>query len=319
MHQTSFTTPPNSVAAICPGGAELYWPFDMGIQNAAGGLYSTSHDLSIWLRYVLSTYNGQTPAMNWFNPTSFSGSIQTFYGTPWEIYRARVRDVVPKHSGLNSTRPLSFITKGGGLPGYSSIVIMLPDYGLGVTVLVVGDAGDALDKIRDIVVRPLIGYAERLALNNLQAKYAGEYVDVKTNSSLTLAQSSDKGLHIQRWLSNGSELLEAVEQIYAGDQNEVALTVYVVPTMLYVNETSQQGERWRFLQSFETPESDEDVLFKNDCVADWDIATYGGRPVNELVFWTDRNDKVVEVELPAWRRVLKRLDDKEGGMLRVQG
>ena len=146
MAGSSFTMPPDEVAAV-PADIEYYWPFYKGVQNPAGGLYSSSSDLSTWLRYILSTYNAQTLAAgNWFTPTSFSGSIDTFYGTPWEIFRARTHEVMEE---LKSTRPLTFVTKGGGLPGYSSMMIMVPEYGIGITILVAGN-GKALEDIREV-------------------------------------------------------------------------------------------------------------------------------------------------------------------------
>lgn len=299
------------------GGAEIYWPFYMGVQNAAGGLYSSTTDLSIWLRYVMSTYNGQTPAVNWFNPSSFSGSSQSFYGVPWEIYRIKVQDVVKG----GSTRPLSLITKGGGLPGYSSNVIMIPDYAIGITILVVGD-GDALGEIRNTVVRAMVTYAESLALENLKTKYVGEYIDEHTNSRLVLASSPQNGLYIDAFVSNGTDTIEGLKQHYASYGSTPSILNRITPTMLYMNETAQRGERWYILPEVERG-SEGDNLFANHCISDWEIGAYGGVPVNEVVFWNDEEDeRVVEVELLGWRSKLVRVDDdndKSEEVLHVQG
>ncbi|KAJ9655751.1 hypothetical protein H2198_005457 [Neophaeococcomyces mojaviensis] len=182
MNGSSFTTPPDSVAAI-PAGIEYYWPFEIGVQNPTGGLYSSSSDMSRFLRYVLSTYNAQATGVNWFNPASFSGSINTFYGMPWEMYRKRTNEIVPE---LVTTKPLTFITKGGGMPGYTSNIIMIPEHGLGITILVAGN-GDAMSEMREIIVSELVDFAERAAAAELKAKYAGTYES--TNSSITLKHS----------------------------------------------------------------------------------------------------------------------------------
>lgn len=326
MTQTTFTQPPNKHAAMSPtDGAESYWPFDMGIQNAAGGLYSTSSDLSKWLRYVLSTYNGQTPALNWFSPASFSGSTRTFYGVPWEIYRVKVRDVV---GSKGSTRPLSIVTKGGGLPGYSSNVIMIPDYAVGITILVVGD-GSALSKIRDTVVRAMVTYSENLALKDLQRKYVGTYTDDDTKSKLVLAQSSQNGLYVKQWISNGSDTIEALSRRFVGNSGG-KLLLRVAPTLLYVNETAQRGERWMALPAVEGGEN-EGRLFSEFCISDWEVARYAGKALNEVVFWNGEGGEMVkEVGLPGFRRRLTRVDRKSLGgeemveehgeeMLKVQG
>jgi hypothetical protein len=40
------------------------------------------------------------------------------------------------------------ISKSGGLPGYTSIITMIPEYGLGITVLIAGDS-NMFAKIQD--------------------------------------------------------------------------------------------------------------------------------------------------------------------------
>ena len=191
-----FTMPPDEVAAVA-ADIEYYWPFYMGVQNPTGGLYASASDMSTWLRYVLSTYNARPLAAgNWFAPTSFSGSIDTFYGMPWEIFRARTSEVVEE---FNSTRPLTFITKGGGLPGYTSIVIMIPEYAIGITILVAGN-GKALEDIREVVVNEMVRFAEEAAMAELRARYVGPYEDETSNSSITLAQSYNYGLTVRRWI-----------------------------------------------------------------------------------------------------------------------
>lgn len=313
LNQTSFHAPPDSVAAIARG-VESYWPFYIGIQNPTGGLYSSSHDMSIWLRYVLSTYNAQTPALNWFNPTSYSGSIQTFYGVPWEIYRAKVKDLVSaeEHPELSDvTRPVSFVTKGGGLPGYSSIVIILPEYGLGITILVAGFS-KALAEIREVTTTHLVAFAEQVALTELQTTYVGTYSDPSTsNTSLTLSHSPSKGLHITTFTSNTANILSAFQSRFAPPPAN--LTLYVVPTLLYINETSQQGERWRIVPGVEKP--DTKSVWANFCGGDWDFLQYAGLPVNEVVFWRGGKTgkgRVKEVELAGYRRTLKVVHRKSG-------
>lgn len=345
MTQTSFTQPPNKHAAMSPtGGAEIYWPFDMGVQNAAGGLYSSSQDMSVWLRYVLSTYNGQTPAVNWFAPSSFSGSIQTFYGVPWEIYRGKVGELLHGvGSGKGSTRPLAFVTKGGGLPGYTSLVMMLPDYALGITILVVGD-GDAYPIIRDVVAREMVRYAEGLALKNLQEKYVGVYADADTNSTIVLERSEEDGLYVSGWTSHGVDTIQGLSPRFVARETDTMI-LRVVPTLLYVNETAQRGERWMMLPGVikgkgtdgdGSRASGASDFFGNYCTSDWEVGMYAGVTLNEVVFWSDEDDKkgkgerVVEVGLPGFRRVLKRVvkDDDDDGcgkdreedeILRVQG
>jgi CubicO group peptidase (beta-lactamase class C family) len=83
MSKSTLSKPPDS-AGVIPVDPQ-YWYVDEGIQNPTGGIYSSSKDLSKYLRYVLNHYNGITPALNWMHPVSPSEGLNSFYGTPWEI------------------------------------------------------------------------------------------------------------------------------------------------------------------------------------------------------------------------------------------
>lgn len=75
-----------------------YWDVELGVQRPTGGVSSSSSDLSIFLRYVLTHYNAITPALNWLNPVSFADGMNSFFGVsnpmqsslvlrPWNISR----------------------------------------------------------------------------------------------------------------------------------------------------------------------------------------------------------------------------------------
>ncbi len=166
MNSSSFEKPDDSVA-ILPKG-DNYWDVKEGIQNPTGGLYSSSSDLSLFLRYSLTHYNGLTSgALNWLNPASYATGMNSFFGMPWEIFRTD--KMLP-----NTKRPVTFVTKSGGLPGYFSIIILVPDYDLGVTILVGGNSR-LLGKLRELVTVPLIRAAEDLAFQQMHEKYSGTY------------------------------------------------------------------------------------------------------------------------------------------------
>ena len=315
MGGSSFTMPPDEVAAV-PADTEYYWPFYLGVQNPAGGLYSSSSDLSIWLRYVLSTYNAQTLAAgNWFTPTSFSGSIDTFYGMPWEIFRARTNEVV---KGLKSTRPLTFITKGGGMPGYTSIMIMVPEYAIGITILVAGN-GKALGDLREVVVKEMVSFAEEAAMAELRARYVGTYEDWRSNSSITLAQSDNYGLTVTRWISNGIDTLLGLGGIY--ERTGGLWVMHVLPTLLFEDEDKQEGERWRLFPQKVASEQEGTggSVWDNFCASDWEITTYAGKPFNEIVFQGGSHYGSSEsVQLSGFRSTLYRKRENDHGLLSSQ-
>lgn len=108
MTKSTLSVPPDS-AGVIPLGPQ-YWDVDAGIQSPTGGIYSSTTDLSKFLRYILTHYNGITYAANWVHPVSPSTGLYSFYGMPWEIFHTD--RILQK-----SQRTVKFITKSGGLPG----------------------------------------------------------------------------------------------------------------------------------------------------------------------------------------------------------
>ena len=165
MTSSSLEKPDDSVAVLPKG--HNYWDIDEGVQRPTGGIYSSSTDMSRYLRYVLSHYNGLTPALNWLQPASYSTSMNSFFGMPWEIYQTS--KILP-----HNNKPVTFVTKSGGLPGYFSIIVIVPAYDLAATILVGGN-GQLLGKLLKLVTIPLVEAAERMAHVQMEAKYAGTY------------------------------------------------------------------------------------------------------------------------------------------------
>lgn len=165
MSSSSLEKPDDAVAVLPKG--DNYWDIEEGIQRPTGGLYSSSTDLSRFLRYILTHYNAITPALNWLHPASYSTGLYSFFGMPWEIFRT---------SKLlsNNQRPVTFVTKSGGVPGYVSIIIVAPDYDLGITILVAGN-GRLLLKLQELVTVPLIRGVEHMAYLQMNERYPGTY------------------------------------------------------------------------------------------------------------------------------------------------
>ena len=165
MSSTSLEKPDDSVAVLPKG--HHYWDIEEGVQRPTGGIYSSSKDLSRYLRYILTHYNALTPSLNWLQPASYTDSVSSFFGMPWEIYRTT--KLLP-----DTSRPVTFVTKSGGLPSYSSIIMMAPDYNLGLTILV-GGSDRLLPMLRKLVTVPLIEAVERMAFSQLKSNYGGTY------------------------------------------------------------------------------------------------------------------------------------------------
>lgn len=298
MSKSTLSVPPDE-AGVIPCG-ENYWDVDEGIQSPTGGIYSSSTDLSNYLRFVLTKYNGLTHALNWFNPASPSRGLNSFYGIPWEIYHTdRVLS--------ESRRTVRFITKGGGLPGYTSIIIIAPEYDLGFTILVAGNS-KLLSKLQNIVTS-FVRTAEKIAIGQLQNRYAGTYVssDPNLNSSVTLVGDS-RGLVVAKFVSNSSDILSTGPISHWIPQPGFA---QVIPTLLYRDAQGQKGEEWR-VQPVSDRTQGEREIWDDFCITDVEGPLYAAVPINSFVFWDQgKNGKFNTLELSGFRANLTRASEAD--------
>lgn len=294
MSKCTLSTPPDK-AGVIPLG-ENYWGVDEGIQNPTGGIYASSTDLSKYLRYTLSKFNGLTHALNWFNPVSPTRGINSFYGMPWEIYNS---DRVLQ----DSRRTVRFITKGGGLPGYSSVIILAPEYDLGFTILVAGST-KMLPKLRDIVTS-FVRFAENYAIQRLKERYEGTFVspDSKLNSSVSLV-ADERGLVITEFVSNSSDILRWGRDVWYVPKHGFA---QLIPTLLYRNAQEQKGEEWRG-QPVDDHSEHDGQIWDDFCPTDVEGPLYAAVPINNVVFWDqDKQKRFQTLELSAFRVNLTRV------------
>ncbi|KAI2484908.1 beta-lactamase family protein [Pyrenophora tritici-repentis] len=297
MSTSTFSLPPDS-AGVIPSG-DQFWDVDEGVQNPTGGIYSSSRDLSKYLRYVLTHFNALTPAVNWIHPVSPSRGLNSFYGMPWEIFQT---DRILK----DSKRTVRFITKGGGLPGYTSVIMTVPEYDLGITILVAGPSG-IFSTIRDVVTVTMVQAAEKLAIRQLNERYAGTYRarDSKLNSTVTLKADS-RGLVIASWVSNGTDMYEAP---LVKATMPPHFFFHMSPTLQYRNEEKSEGEEWRAM-IVEERDVGVGAVWDDFCMENYETTSYAGIPFNEAVFWNEREDgSFGALELSAFRVNLTRVED----------
>jgi hypothetical protein len=257
--------------------------------------------MTTFLRYILTHYQTISPTINWFLPAAYSPGSHSLLGMPWEIFRTT--------EILNQTnRPVTFVTKGGGLTGSYSYSVLLPDYDLAITMLVSGEL-DALNAVLDAVTIPLVRGAEDAAQKSLRQTYAGTYQAQHLNSSIAISQSAAKSLHVTHWISNGTDVLPPLTEFVAGQAGQGNTVYYqLVPTQISRRRGGRVGEVWRFYNVLDTTAGSEaSELWSDYCVANFDPIQYAGKPLNEVVFWKDgRDGEVMEVELTAFKAVLER-------------
>jgi hypothetical protein len=246
--------------------------------------------------------------MNWFQPASFTAGLYSFYGTPWEIFRT---DKILS----TSDKAVTFYTKGGGLPGYSTNIIVAPEYDLGITILTGGDTA-LLPAIREIVTQTLIQTADKIARNQVEHSYTGIYKAMHINSSMELSYSEARGLEISRWISNGTDILSFIPIRFGVPSN--ILHLQLIPTLLYRDQSKLDGELWRFAPVLDIPSGDA-AIWDDFCVSDVDNLMYDGKPLNEIVFWDkDKDEMYGTAELTAFRVSLARSGPDAAQLLRAQ-
>ncbi|KAB2104780.1 hypothetical protein AG0111_0g7143 [Alternaria gaisen] len=295
---TSTLSKPADSAGVIPAGPQ-FWDVQEGVQNPTGGIYSSSSDLSKYLRYVLTHFNAITHAINWLHPVSHSHGSSSFYGMPWEIFTTD--RILP-----DSNRTVRVVSKSGGLPGYTSIIMSVPEYNLGITILIAGP-NKIFAKIQSIVLTTMIQVAEKIAIRQLSDRYAGTYsaADPKLNSTVRLT-ADHRGLVVTTWISNGTDVFEspivkdgAPEHYYA----------QLSPTLLYRDEETQRGEEWRAMFVEERGGGPPDDF----CIDDWDMSSYAGIPLNAVAFWDEQEDgHFGKLELSAFRVNLTKVEEKGG-------
>ncbi|KAH8716983.1 beta-lactamase/transpeptidase-like protein [Phaeosphaeriaceae sp. PMI808] len=301
MSKSTFSVPPDS-AGVIPLNYH-YWDIDMGIQAPGGGMYSSSKDLSKYLRYVLSNYNSLA-GLNWIHPVSPAEGLNSFYGMPWEIFHT---DRVLK----DSRRTVRFISKGGGCPGYTSSIVLIPDFDLGITVLIAGNSEKMFPIVLEAVSTTLVQAAEEIAIRQLQERYVGTYemTSPTLNSSVTVVAGTG-GLVVNTLILNGTDIFNSAIVTSGNEYRQL------VPTFLYRDEKNLRGELWRVVSANKRTEN-VGSIWDDFCLTNLHSPLYAGSgSINELVFWNKEKDgKYGKVELSAFRVNLTRTktDDASWG------
>ena len=229
----------------------------------------------------------------WFKPRSWSSSLVSAYGMPWEIYRTT-------KLLSDSDRGVTLVTKGGALYGYYSHVILLPEFDLAITVLVAGDS-QGREWLGNQVLTATAKLVEDIARSQARDRYTGYYKSLQINSSITFELNGSSGLTITSWISNGTNFLLEYVGIHTGQQDPSQGRVQLIPAGI---RRSSGGEAWHasFVSNKRTPDSVIDSCMINDV----DTVMYGDRSLQEFVFHANDDGEVTEVELPGFRAVLQK-------------
>ncbi|KAH9889587.1 beta-lactamase/transpeptidase-like protein [Xylariomycetidae sp. FL2044] len=298
----TFVRAPEDARGIIPGDkVTTQWSFDLGESLAAGNMYSSTSDISALGRAILD-YNLLSPTLTrrWLKPYAFSSDPNAMVGVPWGARR------------VNLGQPYRHVTafnKAGNIGMYSSVLIIIPDMDVGISILLAGDLpGNANFGLADIVGGPLLPALEEASRAEAGALYNGHYVfpDSSFNSSMTIATDDQPGLSITQWFSNGTDF-SWIATVLQVQYYPITPRIRLYPTGLE-GVGPEGGKRVVFKAVFEdaAAPSRGTPMFSTDC-GTWvtvESVIYGSAAMDELIFNLDADGNVVSITSPSLRVTL---------------
>lgn len=231
---------------------------------------------------------------------------------------------------------MDFYTKNGGLGLYGSLMVLIPDYDLGLTVLVAGDTS-ILNPLAEATIKTLLPAIDKIGRAQAVARYAGLYESATPlNSSIRLTVDDGPGLKISRWISNGSDILQEYASFFhpsGTETDNLIVDARLYPTGLTDSSQMPNGssvvQRAAFRAVFQVlpaarqsqstsghgkgdnSNSSGEVFFLNDC-GSWsglDGLVYGSNALDEFIFHFDQlgGDVVVSLEARGLRADLRKV------------
>ncbi|KAI9883364.1 MAG: hypothetical protein M1823_004876 [Watsoniomyces obsoletus] len=306
MSRSSVTPPKDPSGSIIPAGPDA-WSTNFEIDNPDGSIYSSTNDLSAFGRAILrNELLDPATTRAWLKPLTHTSSLSSSVGAPWEIYR--VRGVTP------DDRLIDLYTKSGGVGSYATILTLVPDYGLVITILTAGAA--RLDKLAELVIKHMFPAVDQAARDQAQAQYAGVYTSTAAdNSTVSFAVDDGPGLNVERWIVNGVDYVELLGSmpgqtpLVGAGPTQPSIRLY--PTGLVSNGNGTSGSKVSFRALVEqipagnTTATKESALF--DICLTWfgfDGLLHGSVALDEVVFELGPTGRTESVDLRGWRQVL---------------
>lgn len=319
LSHTFYNKAPSNLGIIPgPGSAsDAQWDYQLGDENPAGNMYSSMRDISALGRSIMrSTLLAPALTNRWLKPTSLTSEPNAGVGYPWGIRRIVLSSVT------NGKRVVDAYNKAGRIGYYNSLLNLLPDYGVGFSVLLASPnlPANANFNLADVLGEQLLPALETAAREQAQDTYGGTYSN-GGNSSLEITTQPDRpGLGIENWVSNGTDM-QYVSVVLAAGYSPVNPSIRLYPTGLETvipgemnrdtGRAATKGKRVAYKAVFEdlnVPARNPLSMFSTDCGSWVSLTgvTYGSMPLDQFFFEVDGNGKVVSVENAALRMVMRR-------------
>ncbi|KAI1113680.1 putative penicillin-binding protein [Nemania sp. NC0429] len=311
LADTSATVvPPNRGSWVVPAGNKSGFHDIYGGETPTAGIYSSSDNLARLGRNIL--LNKQLSALDtrrWMKPTSHTSSPFFSVGSPWEIWRTR--------SQITSGRVVDLYTKSGSVGQYTSQLILLPDYGVALSVLVAGSSsGPVITIATEMVLQSLIPMLEDITISEACGKLCGTYESSQSsvNSSVTITADAT-GLYLDRWINQGVDIKAVAEAYAVGTGSSPVRFLRLQATNLRepsdVDHNARSIRRVAYRVIFDTTSEDSDgpPRILNPNTHQWsstDSPFYGEIAVDDFVVHIDANGTATMVEPRVLRDILQR-------------
>ncbi|WYZ39437.1 hypothetical protein EsH8_III_001351 [Colletotrichum jinshuiense] len=315
MGNTTYGKVPEKLETMFIPINDTYYKHPLGIFDAAGGIYSTTDDMLKFGDAILQNrLLSPAKTRKWLKPTAFTSAMGSFVGKPWE---GIVSDNVTSNG-----RVVELYTKGGDLVTYHSALVVVPEYGITVSILVAGlEVSQAFfgyysEKISDLFP-PLIKALDEAARDEARDAIVGRYADEESNSTLTLSMDGGWGLVLEDWFMKGFEVIPNLRRYSFLGVNFTELppdterTARIYPTGLEAGNTTA----WRALYDTFPAEArqqiDDLMFFPNGSCVSWltmDRATYNYKGLDHFEFTYGDDGKVESVLPKAFALSLNRVE-----------
>ncbi|KAI0108121.1 beta-lactamase/transpeptidase-like protein [Daldinia grandis] len=324
MTKTSLAKPDDKLGAICSN--DTTWDDILGVDDPAGGFYSSTEDLLTFGQAIL-TYKLLSPPQTrqWLKPVALTSSSGLFIGAPWEIARG--------DKLTSDQRLIDVYSKAGDLGTHHAMFSLIPDYDLVVSVLIAGPkAGPGTAQIiSSLVTQLLLPAIEDAGKEDAFARFAGTYRDEKSDSSITLAIDNDgPGLSVADWTVRGEDVRGHWLRYLTSPTDDTA-GMYVSMRLYPSGLSTNSRTAWRAVAQLGMPEQlvqMEALLFwpQGSCLT-WalmDRAVYEFGALDEIIFNlvdTEAGSTAASVGLVGFRATLQKTTWYPGQMcsnLRIQ-
>ncbi|KAH8657601.1 beta-lactamase/transpeptidase-like protein [Tricladium varicosporioides] len=302
LKSSSWRQPPgvSNTTGIIPD--PMYFSIDAGDETAAGGSWSSPKDITTIGRSILtSSLLRPSLTRRWMKPMSLVSDPSTAVGAPWEIKRI----TLPK-----TGRIVDLYAKTGDFAGFSSILILVPDWNIGITLVAAGtkttfNLAVLGSMVSDLFLPAVEDAAREEANENLTGTFSSTSKNL--NSTLTLTTSPTlPGLILTTYISNSTNFLVSPTS---------ATSIISSPSMrLYPTGLKQIKADGCTVLGFRVVDEDLEAptvtgAFGVECSA-WmmvDGLYWGTVGTDEFLVTVDKEGRTVSVEPRALRVVLERV------------